>query len=97
LTNTQKGSIIDVMPYVRFVVRTPRYPRPVTGPSGRVYRFRRSGVNDWAMENVEDGDVETVLNTVRGCCGTKGKFYRLATPEEVSAWEQNIVYHRRRR
>jgi hypothetical protein len=49
------------------------------------------------MEDVEERDVEAVLDTKRGCCGSKGKFFRLATPEEIEAWEQNTVYHRRMR
>jgi hypothetical protein len=77
---------------------SPRFPNPpVTGQSGRVYRFHPRGINNWGMEDVDERDVDTVLNAVRGCCGSRGKFFRLATPEEVEAWEQNKVYHRRRR
>ena len=76
---------------------SPKFPRPVTGPSGRVYRFHPSGINNWSAEDVEENDIQAILDTVRGCCGAKGKFFKLATPEEVEAWEQNVVYHRPRR
>lgn len=77
---------------------SPKIPNPpVTGASGRVYRFHPAGMNNWGMENVDEADVDSVLNAVRGCCGTKGKFFKLATPEEINAWEQNTVYHRHRR
>lgn len=84
------------MPYVIYAL-SPRIPRPVTGKTGRIYRFHPAGINNWGMENVDEQDTETVLEAVRGCCGTRGKFFRLATPEEINAWEQNTVYHRPRR
>ena len=85
------------MPYIGYAL-SPKFPNPpVTGTSGRVYRFHPAGINNWGVENVEERDVETVLNSVRGCCGNKGKFFRLLTPEEINAWEQNTVYHRPRR
>lgn len=85
------------MPYIIYT-QGPRIPNPpVTGATGRLYRFHPAGINNWCVEDVDERDVETVLNTKRGCCGSKGKFFRLATPEEIEAWEQNTVYHRRRR
>jgi hypothetical protein len=84
------------MPWVIYAL-SPRIPQPVVGPSGRVYRFHPKGINNWGMENVEDQDLQTILDTERGCCGSRGKFFHLATLEEVQAWEQNTVYHRRRR
>jgi len=83
------------MPLVIYTQSPRRLNRPVTGPSGRVYRFHSKGINNWGVEDVEDRDLDLVLNTVRGCCGSKGKFFRLMTPEEEQAWKQNIVYHRR--
>jgi len=78
-------------------VLSPRVFQPVTGQSGRVYRFHPQGINNWGVEDVEERDLQGVLNTMRGCCGTRGNFFRLMTSEEVQAWEQNTVYHLRRR
>jgi hypothetical protein len=83
------------MPWVIYGL-SPKKPRHVDGPSGRRYQFQPSGINNWGMEDVDEQDLDTVLNAKRGCCGKGGKHFRLATPEEIEAWEQNTVYHRRR-
>jgi len=59
--------------------------RPVKSPlTGRVYRWTRSAGLYLCM--VDERDLDLVLNVKKGCCGSRGKFYRRASPEEHEKW-----------
>jgi len=35
---------------------------------------------------VAEGDLQFVLNVKKGCCGSRGKYYKRAIEEEYQAW-----------
>lgn len=39
-----------------------------------------------AISMVAEEDLQFILNIKKGCCGSKAKFYRLASREEYENW-----------
>lgn len=61
--------------------------RPVKSPlTGRVYRWEQKAGLYLCM--VDERDLDLVLNVKKGCCGSSGKFYRRASPEEYEKWSK---------
>lgn len=60
--------------------------RPVRSPlTKRRYKFEVGG-SGLALCMIDKRDLDLVLNVKKGCCGSRGKYYKLATQEEYEAW-----------
>jgi len=60
--------------------------RPVKSPrTGRRYKWEHKG-SPFAICMVAEGDLQFIEAVKKGCCGSRGRYYKRATQEEYNAW-----------
>lgn len=55
--------------------------------TGRIYRWEQRSPSLLAISLIDERDVAFILAVKKGCCGSRARFYKIATPEEYEKWK----------